>query len=815
MTTRDTKRKSQAPKRKTSASSAAKKSAAKRKSNAATNATTSKSPRRRSSAAKRAPAETPARPEPSDSAPPESSRQTSPASEERRLEVILRALPERELDALIERMGIRVDLKKRIDKPAQVARTLVRLPDVREPNRLPQASAELLRRIAEAGGLLVVTALPPGLESLVRRGIVFARVAGDDQGSIELMLPTAFIVQIKGWEGEDPRSLRALLSEAPFETASAIASHYLGRPSTPPIALSLEPAWEAIGHFEGLRQEVERCSHQERRLLDQLEQVGGEVDTQELMDLEREPMRVRGAYGVAAGRRGAAFSLEKRGLLFPLHPNRYVIPTQVASIIGQERRLEREQRRETIRSQVIEEDHLPRRARFSSAPGPLCVALTMALHEMGGEVKSGVGTPRSLVMRLTQRFGRDASGTALLVALSRAVGLWEGHLTVTTPPGSGTIAELSHLLFETWRRGGAWDEARAEPELLRVAQEHRDPSPAAVVREMVLDALVDLGEGQWVPYRELVAYLAHDPRAGALERLLSRWAGRVGVATPSEWDVAKRILLESLPTIGVVDLGGAALSDAEGNVDLAQLDEETLALRLTARGRRYIGGEPAAHSSHDHKFTETRQLQVSNTAQVARVLDLVPIVDLVSASSLLEFEVSPAAMSRGLAAGVDAEQMRARLAALAPLPAELETALDHAGTVIGRGTMTEAAGFVWIEDPEVRELLRLHSPAAELFVDPSPPSGLLVAAGVDVERLARRCRALGVEIDVEEGTPRARRTTVPPKRTSRPPKRSSRQGGKRSTIPPPAKSDRRRSVSWRPPPVRKSSSGTGGNRSTG
>jgi hypothetical protein len=432
---------------------------------------------------------------------------------------------------------------------------------------------------------LVVGSVPSGLELLVRRGVVFARLADDELADryreehgvkadtvIELVLPTAFLVQMKSWEGEDPRSLRALLAEAPFETASAIASHYLGRPSTPPIALSLEPAWEVLGDHELLVGEIQRVSHQERRLLDQLEQVGGEVDTQELMDLEREPMRVRGAYGVAAGRRGAAFSLEKRGFLFPLHPNRYVVPSEVAAVIGADRRRAHEARRERIRSHVIAEDHLPRRARFSADPAPLAMALAMAVRDsagaIAGEVKGGVGTPRSLVSRLAQRFGKNADETALLIALSRAVGLWEATASsAAAPPGSLRMHELTRLLFDTWRRGGAWDEARPEPEMLRVPQEHRDPSPVGVLRDILLDSLCDLSEGQWVPYREVMAYVAEDPRIGGLRRLLERWAKRVGMATPREEAVARRMLLESLTALGVIDVGGAAREHPAGRRD--------------------------------------------------------------------------------------------------------------------------------------------------------------------------------------------------------------------------------------------------------
>ncbi len=700
------------------------------------------------------------------------SRRTSAINPMRRLDSILRSLPAKELNGLIGRMGIRVDKKKRIDAPAQVARALVRLPDVREPSRLPAVSAELLRRIAEANGLLPVSSVPAGLENLVRRGIVFALVA--DTG-LELMLPTAFLVQMKSWEGEDPRCLRALLAEAPFETASAVATHYLGRPSTPPIALSLESAWEVLGDANALRAELDRVSHQERRLLDQIEQVGGEVDTQELMDMEREPMRVRGVYGVAAGRRGAAFSLEKRGLLFPLHPNRYALPTEVAAIIGAERRREREQRRDQIRSHVFEADHLPRRAKFSVDPAPITVAMTMALRESNTEVKPGVGTPRSLVARMAQRFGREHNPSALVGALSRATGLWEaGGVSAAAPPGSYRLNELSALLFDTWRKGGAWDEARVDAEMLRVATEHRDPSPVGVLREMVLDALIDLGEGQWVAYTDLKAYLEDDPRLGGLERLFTRWARRVGLAAPSPSDVAQRILLESLPTLGVVDLGGADVNAATGSGEMS-----SLALRLTARGRRFIANQ-VADAGTAGEFVEARQLRIGSASRVVEVLDLGSFVEIGGAENALELDVSTAAVSRGLSNGVQASEMRKRLAVIAEVSSELDEALRQAGTVIGRGTFTGASGFVWVDDPEVRSMLLSAPTLSELFVDPSPPGGLLVSAMVDPERLVRRCRAMGVDLVVEESALRVRNSSAPP----------------------PKKSDTRKSVSWRPPPKR-------------
>ena len=676
---------------------------------------------------------------------------------------MLRALPPSELGALAARMGIALDDKKRIDPAAQVARALVRLPDVREPARLPPASAMLLFRIAAAGGLLSLPALPPGLDVLAFRGIVYARLA---ESGVELILPTAFLVQLRPWEGEDPRSVRALLAEAPFETASAIASHYLGRPSTPPVALSLEPAWEALSTPARLRAEIEQVAHEERRLLDAIERQGGEVDSGELMDLEREPMRVRGAVGVASGRRGAAFALEKRGLLFPVHPNRHVVPAEVGALVGAERRRQRAERRERIRGRVLAHDYLPRRARFCGSPAPLAVAMAMVVSESPGEVRLGVGTPRSLLTRLAQRFGREVEPTGLLAALSRAVGLWEDPaLGPAAPPWSLRLDELGRALFDAWRAGAAWDEARPEPETLRVASEHRDASPARNVRDMVLGALHELGEGRWVPCDALLQYLDEDPRTVAIERLFARWSARVGLTPPTLLEVAQRIILGSLPALGVVDVG-------EDDVDSPEAEPSVsgLAVRLTARGRGYLGAAAAAARAPGlatSEFAEPQVLSVGEAAVVGAVIDLAPFADASAVDPRLELSFPPTALARGLAAGIDPEEMRRRIAVLATPTEPLGRTLDQASAVLGKGTLVATGGFLWVDNDEVRELLRTRTQSADLFLDPSPPAGLLVAPGVEPERLVRRCRALGVEIDVEERVWRARRqSSRPPPRTS-------------------------------------------------
>ena len=60
-------------------------------------------------------------------------------------------------------------------------------------------------------------------------------------------------------------------------------------------------------------------------------------------------------------------------------------------------------------------------------------------------------------------------------------------------------------------------------------------------------------------------------------------------------------------------------------------------------------------------------------------------------------------------------------------------------------------------------MLSTRRSTADLFVNPSPPSGLLVAAGVDLDKLSRRCRTLGVEI-LQGGEVHYARSTPPSRR---------------------------------------------------
>jgi hypothetical protein len=222
-------------------------------------------------------------------------------------------------------------------------------------------------------------------------------------------------------------------------------------------------------------------------------------------------------------------------------------------------------------------------------------------------------------------------------------------------------------------------------------------------------------------------------------------------------EVARRIVHESLPALGILDLGEDEDLPRDPEADG---DGSPVALRLTARGRALLADKVPLGDAGPSRFLDTHVLRLGPQARLGAILAVAPFVEVGRAAETLDLIVAPQTLARALSAGLEAEVLRTRLEALAPLPESLSRTLAQASVVVGRATFEAAAGFLWVEDGNVRELLRTRRPTQELFVDPSPPGGLLVAPGIDLDRLARRCRTVGVELLVDGLVVRAR--TMPP-----------------------------------------------------
>ena len=298
---------------------------------------------------------------------------------------------------------------------------------------------------------------------------------------------------------------------------------------------------------------------------------------------------------------------------------------------------------------------------------------------------------------------------------------------------------------------------------MRLPAEQRDSSASSVVRELVIEALRDLGESRWIPWTSLEGYLATDQRIPGVDRLLRRWAERVGTDVPDPMSVARRIVLESLPALGILDLGEDDSDEADAKPQIA--------LRLTPRGRALVADKAPPNDDTASKFLDTHVLRLGPTARVSAILAIYGFVDVGRVAETLDLVVAPQTLARALSAGYEADSLRLRIEAIAPLPETLSRTLAQASVVVGRGSFVPSIGFLWVDDPNVRELLRTRRSTSELFLDPSPQGGLLVSSQVDLDRLARRCRTVGVEVTVEGQVVRAR--TMPPPNTSGERRRSS------------------------------------------
>ena len=301
--------------------------------------------------------------------------------------------------------------------------------------------------------------------------------------------------------------------------------------------------------------------------------------------------------------------------------------------------------------------------------------------------------------------------------------------------------------------------------MLRVAADARDASPVGVLREMVLEALRELGEGRWLPWAALEQYLSTDPaRTGPGAPPAPVGGARGGRRRGADGSRAPHRAREPpgaghrRPRRGRPCRPGASRGSRA-------IDRSARASPHAARSRALADRRPAVDTTKS-KFLDTHVLRLAPSARVHAVIEIAPFVEVGRAAESLDLIVAPQTLARALSAGFEADALRQRIEAIAPLPESLSRTLLQASIVVGRGTFVAGPGFLWVEDDNVREMLRTRRPTAELFVDPSPPAGLIVEAGVDLERLSRRAGPSASRSVAEGQVVRAR--TVPPPRMTPP-----------------------------------------------
>jgi hypothetical protein len=152
----------------------------------------------------------------------------------------------------------------------------------------------------------------------------------------------------------------------------------------------------------------------------------------------------------------------------------------------------------------------------------------------------------------------------------------------------------------------------------------------------------------------------------------------------------------------MVDLGDEAALAEEG-----EPTSSSKTLRLTPRGRALLDERLSSAETSKSKFLDTHVLRIGSNARISVLLAVAPFVEVARATDTLDLVVAPQTLARALSAGYEADALRQRIEAIAPLPESLSRTLAQASVVLGRGTFSAAGGFLWIEDPDLRELLSI------------------------------------------------------------------------------------------------------------
>jgi hypothetical protein len=620
------------------------------------------------------------------------------------LELILGLDPAR-VEELAGRWHIPIDRKKRLTIAEQVARGLVLVPRWIEQARLSEGARETLRLLAAAPRGLLLESLPEDAPTLLDQGFVFV----DPQRADRVLVPAAYRLQLPESPSDSPRAARLLLASVPEEPRRELCQFHLQRLPPLPWPMLLETVLERLEDPSWVRIELAKLSDGEQQLLAAIDGVGGEVSSEEVLELSREPVRIAHGGNVQVPRRSAIFALARRGLVLA-RAEGWIIPDEIERVVGRERR----KRAGIERQRLLMSRHVleltPSRAELATPPGMLTVALLAELSSTSQLPVEGRGMSKVAIRRASLQLMVPAERAELLVCLARAEGL---------SYAAAPLSVVSERIWNGWRRGGAWDEAAREPDMFRPG--HPMTAKATLlVREALLDTLALLPAGQFALSADVLANCVADRRALAAQRALSL-AARSGYEVVASVPELARVLLErSLPFLGLID---------SGRVD----DGPVVRLSSAARSwldagqgeERERAAEPVAEWRDELRLVCGPRCSVAATLEAARYgrawLD----------DAGIGIELTQESLSRGADHDPDLAGLRTALWALTEkLPSTLEDALRTATAQRPLYCMARVGGFLEVDDAALREALYRDSDGPTVFAAPPLAEGLLVRSGV-------------------------------------------------------------------------------------
>ena len=316
----------------------------------------------------------------------------------------------------------------------------------------------------------------------------------------------------------------------------------------------------------------------------------------------------------------------------------------------------------------------------------------------------------------------------MLLALARADGLYAAPVP---------IGSAGARIFRAWRRFGAWDESRQEPDVLRVKPTRWGiPTPTSMLASACLDLLLDVPGKAFASLPDVVAATLSDLRTGSATSRLSR-ARRLDrelfAASPDA--VLATLLERSLPHLGVLDRGESEVGPV---------------LRLSERARAWLseskideGGAPSGRGA----FDASGVLRLPATVSVVNAVALGDFADAAASGDSIALTFNADSIEHGISNGVSVDTMRSRLLRVVDvIDARVEALFAKATAARVACELVHASAFVRIPDAELRRRFLLDEAGASLVHDNSPEGGLLVRAGISIARVERVLRRLGADL---------------------------------------------------------------------
>ncbi len=614
---------------------------------------------------------------------------------------LVEMLSETTRERLLASRGARIDPQKVLSASEQTLRVLSIVPRERWAS-LSSSARTALDRLVPAPGSAARRELGGGALALVEAGLAFA--VGD-----QIICPAAVRLQLPAAPGEDPRSARALYSRLSDEAIRLLHHGALRDRAGGPRPLGLGELLERTEDPIALAREIEWSSREDRVALAAIEARGGEVTRDGLLALTREP----GRYSVSAGlpMRGTAQSLLAGGYVVPLSHDRFILPTEVANIVGRERREVLARRLSDLRAGIDAREEDTLRARLASDPGPLAIALLVELAATRELERPDRPIPRSAMTRVARAQHVEPERAELLVSLAR-----------TLPLRSIRMREVGPALVALYRTTALGDETRLFP-----ARPSRKLFATGIVamRELAIDTLASLPRGRFVSRAEVLASARGDLRAEGIELGLRELARVAPSDVSGSLDRALETIVEtSLAALGLVD------RSADGSVRLAARAIQTLAPAALASSPASTPRWQDTHAHFEGDVLVAHALALAGVSHTGLDPELILVLDPARAAPLaIDRDVLAAAL---VAAGCPPPVAATALAALPPPRAVVEA--------------SELVRWVPIADPELRERLLADPTIARDVVPNGPENGLLMHAHGTFPRLARLFARHGVDL---------------------------------------------------------------------